>query len=44
VIPHRRGRFAANRRETPEGMVSVNGKSVTFEAAPKEIVTVVLRL
>jgi alpha-mannosidase len=30
--------------ETREGTVSVNGKSVTFEAAPKEIVTVLVRL
>jgi hypothetical protein len=30
--------------ETPEGTVSVNGKSVTVEAAPKEIVTVLVRL
>ena len=29
--------------ETPEGAVSVNGRSVTFEAAPKEIVTVLVR-
>jgi mannosylglycerate hydrolase len=30
--------------ETPEGTVSVNGRSVTFEAAPKEIVTVLVTL
>ena len=29
--------------ETPEGTLNVNGKSVTFEAAPKEIVTVLVR-
>ena len=30
--------------ETPEVTVSVNGKSVTFDAAPKEIVIVLVRL
>jgi mannosylglycerate hydrolase len=30
--------------ETPEGTVSVNGRSVMFEATPKEIVTVLVRL
>jgi alpha-mannosidase len=30
--------------ETPEGTVNVNGRSVTFEAAPKEIVTALVRL
>ncbi len=30
--------------ETPEGTVSVNGRSVMFEAAPNEIVTVLVRL
>jgi mannosylglycerate hydrolase len=30
--------------ETPEGMVSLKARSVTFEAAPKEIVTVLVRL
>jgi hypothetical protein len=30
--------------ETPEGTVSVNGKSVMFEAAAKEIVTVLVKL
>jgi len=30
--------------ETPQGTVSVNGKSVTFEAAPMEIVTVLVHL
>ena len=30
--------------ETPQGTASVNGRSVTFEAAPKEIVTVLVRL
>lgn len=29
--------------ETPEGMVSVNGRSVMFEAAAKEIVTVLVK-
>jgi alpha-mannosidase len=30
--------------ETPEGTVSVNGQSIGFEAAPNEIVTVLVRL
>jgi hypothetical protein len=30
--------------ETPEGTVSVNGRSTMFEAAPKEIVTVLVKL
>jgi mannosylglycerate hydrolase len=30
--------------ETPEGTVNVNGRSVMFEAAPKEIVTVLIKL
>jgi hypothetical protein len=30
--------------ETPEGTLSANGKSVGFEAAPKEIVTLLVRL
>ncbi|MBA3342046.1 MAG: hypothetical protein H0T48_09440 [Gemmatimonadaceae bacterium] len=30
--------------ETPEGTVGVNGRSVTFEAAPKAIVTLLVRL
>jgi hypothetical protein len=30
--------------ETSEGTVNVNGRSVTFDAAPKEIVTLLVRL
>ena len=30
--------------ETPEGKLSLNGKSLVFEAAPKEIVTMLVRL
>jgi hypothetical protein len=30
--------------ETPEGTISVNGRSVAFDAAPKEIVTVLVHV